>query len=476
VSQTIGNLATILSASDQGFSVLMDSAAEKLRKVNKATESAGAATGKGGLFSNLGSVAGGGLITGAIQGGLSSLTSLVEHSFESVAALGHLSDRLGTSTELIQSLHLVAEQAGVGVEELDISLERLNRRLGEAQTKAGQTDAVMTQLGITQEEIAGLNFEQFLGIVADRFQAMGDSAQKAYLAQELFGRGGVRLVGFLSQGRAGIEAARHELEALGISISRMDATRVEKAQAALAKMKMILEGIGQQIAIELAPLIEGAAEKFSDWVKQAGGVKNIILPVIDSIVLGFASLIDQLTEVRNVFRELANDFAKAKNWWGTPLKVGNLEIPFIRKIGEGKGIDFDEMARNNPDSAVAAAKRFLDRAHQNFGPRIPNVEGPMPPPAAAPLPDTAGLLKWFEGMEKSLGNANSKAPDAMMQGSREAISAITQASRHRETVQERVERVLKESYTLQQRQAETEKQILRALEKAGITPVVKMPP
>jgi hypothetical protein len=234
----------------------------------------------GAKFAALGAkVAGIGLALGGVAG-VAGIGLLVRSSANAIDSVGKLSDRLGVTTEALISLRHQAGLAGVGAEELTNGIEHFLRTSGDA---------------------AKMGTEAALAAVADRIAAMENPAQRARAATEAFGRAGQGLLPMLMQGSAGIAAARAEAEKLGITFSRVDAAQVEAANDAMSRMRSVITGVGQQLAIKLAPFVEAAAAKLTDLGTRGRGAAGYVVDGFEWVVMAVAKTSDTLNLLKAGF-------------------------------------------------------------------------------------------------------------------------------------------------------------------------------
>jgi hypothetical protein len=72
------------------------------------------------------------------------------------------------------------------------------------------------------------------------------------------------MVNVLDQGSASIRKVMAEAEKLGLTFSRKQARQVEQANDAMERMRGIMTGLANQIAIQFAPFVEAAANKLTE--------------------------------------------------------------------------------------------------------------------------------------------------------------------------------------------------------------------
>lgn len=167
-----------------------------------------------------------------------------------IDGLAKSADKLGIATEKLQAIRQAAEFAGIRTADLDVALQRMSRRLSEVATSGGGTAAsALTRLGLDAKELVKLPIEDQLKKVLTGLEGIGNQNEKIALAFKFFDSGGVNLVRLTADAIA--ETAK-EMDALGLSISRIDAAKIEMGNDQLERMRLIIEGFKQRIAVNLA--------------------------------------------------------------------------------------------------------------------------------------------------------------------------------------------------------------------------------
>lgn len=188
-----------------------------------------------------------------------------KRSIDLIDTLAKTADKLGLTTEQLAGLRHAAELTGVDVRKFDMGLQRMVRRLAEASAGTGEAKDILKALGLDAKALVMAGPYQAFLQVADAVARLENQADKVRVAFKLFDSEGVALVNTLNAGRPAIEAATREAQALGLAVSRFDARKVELAKDALARMRSALRGLGQALAIQVAPLVIHIA----DWITEA---------------------------------------------------------------------------------------------------------------------------------------------------------------------------------------------------------------
>jgi len=247
---TLGTLVTNVIAKTKGFESGMKRASTSTTKFGAAT--AGARKKLAGL--------GAGLLSGL---GLVAFVAGIKSAFTAIDTLAKTSDSLGITTEKLAGLRFAAEQTGLSTEGLDKALSKMVRSVGEAERGTGVAKDAFKELGLSAEELGQLTPDQQFLAISDAISKTKTSTDKATLSYQIFGRQGVALVNTLELGADGLNEFQMEAEAAGIAVSRIDAAAIEKANDSINKAKQSVKGLGNSIAVILAPTLDALGRSFS---------------------------------------------------------------------------------------------------------------------------------------------------------------------------------------------------------------------
>lgn len=186
--------------------------------------------------------------------------------FDTADALGKLSQRSGVAIEDLSALRFAGKLADVSFEDLDTSLKKLNLNIAAGARGEKEQAEAFRAIGVATKDAAGnvRSADQVLGDIADRFQQYEDGANKVALANALGGKSFEKLIPLLNGGRAGIQAAREELDKLGGVFTPEFAKRAEEFNDNLTR----IGAAGEALKIRLGgPLIEKLAQLSAAFVK-----------------------------------------------------------------------------------------------------------------------------------------------------------------------------------------------------------------
>ena len=173
---------------------------------------------------------------------------------------------LGFNVEAYQELQYAAERSGVSAETFNSSMTAFTKRLGEAADGSGPAKDALDQLGLSAEELVGLEPDVALAKVADAMKDVRDPARRAALASDLFSRSGIRMTNVLNEGSTGIQALRDRARELGLVLSEDATTDSETFQDSLLNAQSAMLGVKNVIGSELIPVIGDMMDSFTEFV------------------------------------------------------------------------------------------------------------------------------------------------------------------------------------------------------------------
>jgi len=223
--------------------------------------------------------------------GAAGLGLLVRKSLESADSLAKTADKLGISTKALAGLRHAADLTGASQKTLDKGLQNMVVNIAEYSKGTGEAKRELEALGFSQQELMSMSPDQQFSAIADSINRVENSTEKVNIAYKIFGGRATELLNALSLGSNGLRETAEEADALGLSISRIDAAKIENANDAMARMKGVATGLGNAIAAEVSPFITALATQFVDAAKEAGGMSNFVSRGMEKVVgaVGFAA-------------------------------------------------------------------------------------------------------------------------------------------------------------------------------------------
>jgi len=446
---TIGNLAIKLSAHGAGLS----SGLEKAQKQLKGFAS--------GALSTFGGLA----LFDLFKKGAGALKNFTTEGFGAIDNLNDLSQRLGVSTEFLTGLEHAANLSGSSLEEMEIGITKLSRALGNTNSK--EVIADFARIGLNAKELADMGLEKAFDVIADRIASFGSKQEQAAAAFDVFGKASAKMLQILQEGSGGLQAFRDDAVKLGLSFDALGAGKVAKANDAIDRLKGLLTGIGRQLAIELSPFIEEAADKLTELGAGGTSFGKLMVNAMEQVALAAMKVADAFGGIEGAMLRL--EVAKVSIEQGITLGtlglvgstdknqeqfsalMGRIRVledtgartkqlqDFFAKLRSGLGgagggpkLGMSKLDREKIEERRAAAEKIKEEfatPAEKLAKEMSKLEDLVSHRAISPELFGQAAAKLEADILGAKAAAEVKGPEALTSGSREALSTIARFER-----------------------------------------------
>lgn len=267
----------------------------------------------------------------ATLAGAAIVAGLVKKGIDAIDSQAKLARSIGGTIDGLRGLQLASGEAGVSSEALKTNLEKLNARLGEAQRGTGQAKKALDMLGLSAVDLSNMDADQRLATIADRVRELDlSSSQTADALRNLGIRGG-EMVDMLRQGGDAIRAAREDVDALGLSVSAIDAAKVEMANDAMERIQLTIESVSNRLAVAFAPILKVLADRFNELARENKGFGDVAINVAEWIVIAFAKVADVVQGLRVAFKGL---HLLLSGVWATLVTLAQAVVEVFAELGD----------------------------------------------------------------------------------------------------------------------------------------------
>lgn len=238
----------------------------------------------------------------AVVAAATSFAFMAKAAVDNADQLYKMSQSTGIAVESLSQLQHAAALSDVSLEELGKASAKMSKAAVDAARGSDKQARAFEDLDVAVQNADGTmrGTEEILLDVADRFSKMENGAAKAALAQDIFGKASARLIPFLNQGRAGIEAMKKEADALGLTITTKAGAAAEQFNDNLTRLKGAGKGIVNQVVQDLLPGFTNLSNK---WVEAAksGGTLSAGVGLLTGL---FKGLVSAGIIVTSIFQQL----------------------------------------------------------------------------------------------------------------------------------------------------------------------------
>ncbi len=233
--------------------------------------------------------------------GAEKLYEFVKGEIEVNAHLQDMSTRLDVSATMLRSFGIITQDVGIDADSAARSLGFLEKNLGEAATKGGESAQTFAKLGVATKDAHGhaRPLVEVLGDVAEGIAKLPDQNQRAAAAMAIFGREGRSLVPILAKGREGMEELLEEADKLGNGLGDQFYADVKQAADGFEHFEHVIRSLKDRALAAILPAVTWLGEVLEEtakWVLELDKDTHLLQAafVTMAIVVGVL-LVDALT-------------------------------------------------------------------------------------------------------------------------------------------------------------------------------------
>ena len=213
-------------------------------------------------------------------------------AMEAGGALVDLSEQTGLAVDKLMVLQTAFQQAGLGAEEVQPVVNKMQKAIETAATEGGTAAAVFDKLGLSAGKLSGMKADEQLSAVGEAISKIQNPTQKAAAAMEIFGKSGGKMLALFASGGLDDAATAVGKQA---QIMKDNAGVFDKVTDILGTAATKLQGLYVGIASKVAPMLMEAVEAFnsvdlSGLGEQIGTIVSVVLEAFSTGVLGQLTL------------------------------------------------------------------------------------------------------------------------------------------------------------------------------------------
>jgi len=245
----LGTLTLDLIAKTGSFIGPLDKAGRQAKKTSKDVNDS--------FSDSLKSVTKWGLGLGVVATG--AVVAFAKKSIDAASAINDVAKAASVSTDTLQEMRHAASLSGISFDELDGSLQRFNKSIGEARAGSGSLYSYLKKVdqGLLDQVRSANSTDDALNLIFKAMKNVSNESERAALAAAAFGRSGVKLSVLADD----YEILRKEAQSLGLVI---DSQLIKNADEAGDKLETLSRVIGAQLTtavLNFAPTIQKVAEQ-----------------------------------------------------------------------------------------------------------------------------------------------------------------------------------------------------------------------
>lgn len=316
------------------------------------------------------------------------------------------------TNEEMAAMGLVAAEGGSSLERLVSAMSPLQEKIAKAANGNKAWREEFDRLGISIDDLLKMSPAEQFAEVAEALAEVENTTLRNGIAAKIFGGDvGRELIPMLDDYKAKVTEAAEFNRRFNISLSDIDAAKVEEANDAWARAKSIVTGLGNTIAVGLAPIITAVSnllidagvdgKAFGEAVRYGMGLAATAMDIVRVGILGIRISINSVIfGVTSLVAKVTDDLATLDEGIAKTIS----KIPGITVEADGKmralADGFKKSAKESADEVKRLADELVnfestsskinrinaeaeERARKSGGRVMPTIAGIAIDPAAA---------------------------------------------------------------------------------------------
>lgn len=430
-----------ISLDDSGFKAGVASAESSMGELRSKVNSGAASFAKYG--------------TAAAAAGAALAVGITRNAADAGKEIANLSRISGAGVVEFQKYAAASQTVGIEQEKLGDIFKDVRDRIGDfIQTGGGPMadffERIAPQVGVTAEQFRQLSGPQALQLFVDTMEKAGLSANEMAFQMEAMASDTTALLPLLKDGGATIREMGDEAERTGRILSEIDVQRLQLAAQQMAEFDQTIGTLKNQLGAELAPILAGIGKLIEDAAEEAGGFGNMIGDAMNTGVSAVGFVADAVHGLDVVFKTVANGMILGF------AKIGEMAAeaggPMLALADALPGIDMSEQM----ESMAQFEAQMISVGEQAKASIFDTLMEPLP---------SENLKKWVSDVQTAADEAARTLDERLQEasggqglqafGSEEQDKAASEAAqKHRQQLEDRIERIRQANLTEQELMAE----------------------
>jgi len=241
-------------------------------------------------------------------------------------AVAKAADRTGLTTDEVQALKHAAQLSGASLENVEAAMKGVANAMFEGEDGSMAQAAAFGRLGVSSEALKKASPKERFDMTAEALAGVADAQTRAALAQDVFGKGGLKLLPMLTGGVKAYRELTGEAARMGIVMSG-DQVRAavelsdkwERLGAAMSgAVRTGVAGSFDDLARVMDRLM--APEVLAGFQRGVAGASEALVPLLDRVAK-FATNEEQMKSLAAVFEGLAATIGAAADAAGVLMQA-----------------------------------------------------------------------------------------------------------------------------------------------------------
>lgn len=202
-------------------------------------------------------------VAGAMGAGVAAgLAVMVTKSIEANTEMARLAHSVGVGSQVLSEWSHAAGTVNLEGDKMADIFKDIQDKIGDLATTGGGGAAdLFKRLNLDVKEFVSLAPDQQLLKVGTALDSVKSRSEKVFLLESLASDAS-QLLPLLEDNAEGLREMQEEAQSLGISVSEVDAAKMEAAKRSMERVNSAMTGLANKVSVELSPFVEVLAEGF----------------------------------------------------------------------------------------------------------------------------------------------------------------------------------------------------------------------
>lgn len=238
----------------------------------------------------------GAAIVGGATAAATGLTAMASKTAESADEVDKMSQKLGLSREAYQEWDYVLSQSGVDINSMQSGLKTLTNKIDDAKNGSKSAQEMFSKLGISMDDLNSMSREDIFNTVVSSMQGMGDTAERAALANDLLGKSGQNLTPLFNSTAESTENLKNKAHELGMVMSDETVDSGVKFTDTVDTLKRSAGGLLNSLGGALLPIIQKVCDALVDYMPQIKQMIEQLTPIFTNLFETIMPILGNLCE------------------------------------------------------------------------------------------------------------------------------------------------------------------------------------
>lgn len=238
----------------------------------------------------------GAAVVGGATAAATGLTALASKTAESADEVDKMSQKLGLSREAYQEWDYVLSQSGVDIGSMQSGLKTLTNKIDDAKNGSKSAQEMFSKLGISMDDLNSMSREDIFNTVVSSMQGMGDTAERAALANDLLGKSGQNLTPLFNSTAESTENLKNKAHELGMVMSDETVDSGVKFTDTIDTLKRSAGGLFNSLGGALLPIIQKVCDSLVAYMPQIQQMIEQLTPIFTNLFETIMPILGNLCE------------------------------------------------------------------------------------------------------------------------------------------------------------------------------------